>query len=260
MASRRAPADENLTVGFFVGGVGPIVVAALLVPLREELHHTNLALILVVVVVLAAVVGGRAPGALAAVVAAMSYDYFLTRPYLTLQIDNADDIETTIILLAIGLIVGEVVHLARRARRAAASDAAAIERLRRVADQAARCSADDLTLTVEAELTDLLGLVECHFERPPFPGPVLPVLERTGAVTGVAHRHFHHGGLTLPEGGVELPVVGDGQPIARFVLGADPERGVLREERVVAVAMADQLGAVLAAGDLAHTRPEDNHG
>ncbi len=49
----------------------------------------------------------------------------------------------------------------------------------------------------------------------------------------------------------ELPVVGEGREIARFVLEPDPERGVSLEERVVAVAMADQLGAVLAAHERA---------
>ena len=244
---RRPPTDDSLVIGYCVGGVGPIAVAGLLVPVREDLDNTNLALILVVVVVLAAVVGGRAPGVLAAVVATMSYDFFLTRPYLTLRMDNADDIETTVILLVIGLVVGQVVVLARRARRAAARGSDEIAGLRRVADQAATgSSVDDLVLTVQAELSELLGLKASRFEQPSS-GHVLPRLERTGAVTGVSSRRFRGEGLALPEGGVELPVIGEGREIARFVLEPDPERGVSLEERVVAVAMADQLGAVLAA-------------
>jgi hypothetical protein len=49
-----------------VGGLAPIAVGALLVPLRDEIDNTNLALILVLVVVVVAIVGGRAACALAA--------------------------------------------------------------------------------------------------------------------------------------------------------------------------------------------------
>ena len=42
-----------------LGGLAPIVVAALLVPFRDEIDNANLALILVLVVVVAAILGGR---------------------------------------------------------------------------------------------------------------------------------------------------------------------------------------------------------
>ena len=100
--------------GYVIGGIGPIVVAAALVPLRDEIDNANLALAMVVVVVVAAAVGGRGAGLLAAVIATISYDFFLTRPYLSLTIDSADDVETTIFLLAIGLLVGEIVVRSRR--------------------------------------------------------------------------------------------------------------------------------------------------
>ena len=108
MRSSRGFLDSSVP-GYVIGGLGPILVAAALVPLRNELDNTNLALALVVVVVAAALAGGRGPAVVAAVVAAMSYDFFLTRPYLSLTIDSADDVETTIFLLVIGLLVGELV-------------------------------------------------------------------------------------------------------------------------------------------------------
>ena len=43
-------------MGLALGGLGAIAVAALLVPLRTRMDHTNLALVLVLVVVLAAIV------------------------------------------------------------------------------------------------------------------------------------------------------------------------------------------------------------
>ena len=91
-----------------LGGAAPIVVAAALVALRDHLLNANVALVLVLVVVLAAVGGGRSAGAVAAVSAALSFNFFHTVPYLTLEIDSADDVETTLLLLAVGLAVGQL--------------------------------------------------------------------------------------------------------------------------------------------------------
>ena len=170
--------------------LGPIAVAALLVPLRDELVPTNLALILVVVVVLAAVAGGRASGAAAAVVAALSYDFFLTEPYLSLHIESADDIETALILLAIGLIVGQLVVVVRRGRGAVrprrGRDRRAAPCLRRRGDGS---DIDELTRTVEQAVRDVLGLEACWFE--PRPVPIVaraPGAWRRGRGRGAACR------------------------------------------------------------------------
>ena len=232
--------------------IGPIAVAALLVPLRDELVSTNLALILVVVVVLAAVAGGRAPGATAAVVAALSYDFFLTRPYQSLHIESTDDIETALILLAIGLIVGQLVVVVRRGRGAVRRGAEEIAALHRVSEIAATGSdIDELTRSVEQSVRDLLGLETCWFEATPY--EPLPVhLERGGAVVGGELR-VGSGGFAFPVDGVELPVMGRGQVQGRLVMMPKLDRGTSIEERVVAVALADQLGAALAA-DARHGR------
>jgi hypothetical protein len=246
MGSDVSSTEQQASVGGWTLAVlGPIAVGAVLVPLRDELVSTNLALILVVVVVLAAIAGGRGPGAVAAVIAALSYDFFLTRPYLSLTIDSADDVETTIILLAIGLIVGQLVTITRRSRTAASRGADEVARLHRVAEQAAGgASLADLVAAVEAELTGLLALERCTFERPPH-GPPLPRLERGGAVVGGA-RHVVGGEFVLPADGVELPVLGRGTQYGRLVLVPKAGHGVSLEERVVAVALSDQLGAALA--------------
>src|SRR5262249_51418361 len=148
---------ETTLVNYVIAGIGPIVIAVALVPLRNELDNTNLALVLVIVVVLAALIGGRGPAALAAVIAAISYDFFLTRPYLSLRIDSADDIETTIFLLVVGLLVGELVVRFRRTRSRAERGSSQIARLHRVAELAAGGTpVDELERAVEVELTGLL--------------------------------------------------------------------------------------------------------
>jgi hypothetical protein len=243
------PGDRLFTAGLAVAALGPIVVASLLVLVRDETASANTALVLVVVVVIAAAVGGRWAGVTAAVVSAICFDFFLTRPYGSLKIDEGDDIIATILLLTVGLIVGEVVVWARRGYRQSRRGRDEIARLHRVAEQvAAGRGTDEVLASVRAEITQLLSLHSCDFERPPF-GIPLPRLERNGAIEA-PHRRFAHGEFTLPAEGVEIPVLGRGQQLGRLVLVPEPDVGVSIEERVVAVAISDQLGAVLAAEDM----------
>jgi hypothetical protein len=241
--TRRSDGTE--AVAYAVAGIGPILVAAALVALRGELVNVNVALILVVIVVLAAVAGGRGAGALAAVSAALSYAFFFTKPYLSLRINDGDDLLTTVLLLVIGLVVGELVTLGRRSRVVAGRAHDSIARLHRVAELASSgSSADEILHAVETELCSLLELEDCRFERAPF-GLPMPRLERNGSVS-TSVRHLVHGEFALPEEGVELPVLGGGAQLGRLVLTPRPDVGVSLERRVVAVALADQLGAALA--------------
>ena len=229
-----------------LGGLAPIVIALVLVGVRAHIQNANVALILVVVVVTAASIGGRAAGATSAVVAAASFDFFHTQPYLRLRIDSADDVETTLLLLAVGLLVGHITAGAMRARASAAESSLEIRRIHRVAERAAR--GEDAAHVLEAaqgELIELLTLQSCRFEAQPIL-LALPRMERSGQLDTKVWR-FRDGGFELPEEGVELPVYGRGQQLGRFVLEPTAGVGVTLEQRVVAVAIADQVGAALAA-------------
>src|ERR1700742_1817915 len=113
--------DPRLTrlVGMAVGVLGPVLVAGALVGVRDEINNANVALVLVLVVVVAAVTGGWQAGAVAAVSSALSFDFFHTQPYLSLTIDSQDDVETAVLLLCVGVIVGLVAGRARVAVAAA---------------------------------------------------------------------------------------------------------------------------------------------
>lgn len=244
----RGPSERDTAalVGMAIGGIGPVLVAGALVGIRGEIINANVALILVIVVLLAAVAGGRGAGVVGAISAALSFDFFHTRPFNSLSINSADDVETTVLLVIAGLVAGEIAVRARRSRVAAEEGRSEISRIHRIAELAARGDdAADVILAVQAELSQLLSLQDCRFEAPPFTS-ALPELERTGAVN-VAVRRYSHGAFELPDDGVSLPVLGRGRLVGRFVL--DPTRGVgvSLERRVVAVALADQVGSVLAA-------------
>jgi Domain of unknown function (DUF4118) len=240
------PGDADRAIGLAVAAFGPLLVSGILVSFRDDLAAANVVLVFVVVIVLAATVGTRVSGAVAAVVSAMSFDFFFTHPYQSLKIDSSDDVQTTVLLLVIGLLVAEIVTYSRRHRRSSEHRGDEIARLHRVAELVATDSdAEDVVLSVQAELIGLLSLRDCRFEQAPFASE-LPTLERNGAIAG-DHRHWIGGEYTLPAQGAQIPVLGRGKAFGRLVLVPDLSVGVSIEERIVAVALSDQLGAAFAA-------------
>jgi len=230
-----------------LGGLAPLAAAVALVPLRDHMRNANVALVLVAVVVLAAVGGGRQAGVAAAIVSALSFDFFFTQPYQRLRVASSSDVESTILLLAVGLVVGTVSARGRKARTSAEARRGEVKRIYRLAELAAKGEEpSDVIMAAQAELTSLLHLRDCRFEAPPFK-TALEKLERSGVVSWHDYR-FRDGGFELPPDGVELPVLGRGQVLGRFVLDPTPGTGVSLEQRVVAVALADQVGGVLAHG------------
>jgi hypothetical protein len=227
-----------------VGALGSMFAAAALVGVRSEIVNANVALVLVVFVLLGAVTGGRAAAVVSALVAAVSFDFFHTRPYGSLKITDGNDILTTVLLLVVGLAVGEIGLYAQRVHAQHDDDARQLRRMQRIAGMAAEGDGvEDLLLAVTAELIETLELQNCWFERGPFLAD-LPVIERNGSIESREYR-YAHGEFELPRGGVELPVVGSGQTLGRFVLVPTVGVGVSRERRLIAVALADQLGAAL---------------
>lgn len=238
-----------------LAGAAPIGVAAALVGLRDVMLNANVALVLVLVVVLAAIGGGREAGAVAAVSAALSFDFFHTVPYLTLQIDSGDDVETTLLLLGVGLAVGHLASMrAKPARPPKTADE--IRRIHRVAalGDHSRHTASEMIMAAQNELSELLELDTCQFEAFPF-SRAFPRLERTGVISVM---EYHDGGFALPPDGVELPVLGRGNVLGRFVLVPRPGTTVTLEQRIVAVSIADHVGAALSAPESRHpVNPEE---
>ena len=103
----------------------------------------------------------------------------------------------------------------------------------------------DVVRSVQTELIGLLSLRDCRYETEPYSSD-LPRLERNGSIAG-DHRRWIDGEYTLPAPGWRSPCSGGGGEFGRLVLVPDLSVGVSIEERVVAVALADQLGAALAA-------------
>jgi hypothetical protein len=236
--------------GWIAALLGPVALSGIMVAFRGELFPTNAALVLVLPVLAAAILGGGLGGAVSAGVATLCFDFFFTRPYYSFTINRRDDVETTIVLLAVGLVVGELVVRSRRSERLAQASRREVDQVRRVAELAAGAgSRGQLISVVQREIVELLGARGARFERLPFS----TTLPRLG-----------HGVVTLPgedpngdkpfgpANEVELPVWGGGQEIGRLVLVLPADAvglGIPSDDRAIAVALVDQLGAVLAAAN-----------
>ena len=242
----REPGDDAASaVGLTIAAFAPLALAALCIPFRAHAATANLALLFVVVVVAAAAAGGRLPGAIAAVVSTMAYDFFLTRPYGSLKIDRAADFETAALLLLIGLVTSELMSFAYRYRTASTRSRDEIERLHKVTDLvAAGTDARQLVPVVRDELVGLLSLRDCTFEIAPF-DDTLPRIEHDGTFDA-QRRRWSRGEFALPDGGAELRVEARGNAFGRFIVVPQPEVGASLEARTVAVMLAEQLATAFA--------------
>lgn len=226
---------------------GPPALAGALIPARSWLTSPNVALVMVALVVAIAALGGRMVGILAAVSAAVWFDYFHTQPYYSFAIERHQDVTTVVLVLAVGAVVGDLTTRSRKHQFSAEVKSADLDRIHAIAGMLA--SGEDaglVVLTVATELRSLLSLRDCRFERDlrlderprariEPDGTVILGMFKWGAET-----------LGLPSKGVRLPATFGGQSYGTFVLHPTPGREVSLERRVAAVALAEQAGAALA--------------
>ncbi|MEV0291703.1 DUF4118 domain-containing protein [Kribbella sp. NPDC050820] len=233
--------------------VVPPAVCGLLIPFRDNFDNANLALLLVVVIVAIAAFGVRPAGILAAVSSAVWFDFFLTVPYNSFDIRHRDDIETTLLLVVIGAAVTEIAIWGRRQQARASRHRGYLDGVITASQAvAAGGSTDELIDQVRAELTAVLGIDGVRFVA----GGKLsgaPVLNADGTVTrgGRVLKVERDGLPTNAE--IELAVQHAGEVRGRFLLTAAAR--IARpdlEQRQVAVALADQVGAALSTHQPLH--------
>jgi hypothetical protein len=102
-------ATRRQTVLASVGGaLGSVIAAVLLVPLRTAIGPASVALALVLVVVAAAAWGGRVAAAIASAVAALSFNFVHAEPLYTFHLRNTADVVSSVLMILVGIAVGEV--------------------------------------------------------------------------------------------------------------------------------------------------------
>jgi K+-sensing histidine kinase KdpD len=103
-AAATMTADRRNGVWLPAGILGAIALGLALIPLRTATSASNLAFVFLAFVIVVAEFGGRTVALAAAVVSAMSLNFFLTVPYLTLAISKIDDLIAFLAMIVCGLI------------------------------------------------------------------------------------------------------------------------------------------------------------
>jgi K+-sensing histidine kinase KdpD len=136
----------------------PLAAAAILLPFRASWSNTDVALLLVVVVVGVASAGSRVAGGIAAVWAAVWFDFFFTLPYERFTIRSRSDITTAVLLLVVGLAVSQLAARARRLKVIAITDAGYLAQIHETASLAQAARSPDVV--VEHVREQLIGLLD----------------------------------------------------------------------------------------------------
>jgi two-component system sensor histidine kinase KdpD len=96
--------NDRGAVWFVIGVGGAVALGFALTALRGHATASTLAFVFLALTLVVAEMGGRAPGLATAVVSALSLNFFLTEPYLSLEIDKPGDVAAFVALTACGLI------------------------------------------------------------------------------------------------------------------------------------------------------------
>ena len=208
---------------------------------RSDLPNTDVALLLVLCVGAAGMVGGRWAVLVGALASATAFDFFDTPPYHQLFMTRGRDVVTTVVLVAAGVLVGELAVRLRNYRSMAARRGEDFT----VMSGAAQLMAfgEDAALVVAAlagELATRLALVDCQFGYGPPIGDC-PQVSRDGRLVDLGQARSE-----APAREIDLPVWVGPEVVGRFRLtlrsGSCPDR----EQLLAAVGMAEQAGAALA--------------
>jgi hypothetical protein len=225
----------------------PLLVAAGLAALGESLTTATSVLVLVLVVVGVGAAGDRLAGVLAAVSSGLWFDFFLTQPTGQFAVNDPDDVEVVVLLVAVGVAVTEIALWGLRQQARAAGWAGFLDGVLESADLAAGEGVvpDDARRRVADLITTVLGLDRCRFVAEPAPRGEVAVLRRDGSVErdGRSLAVEREGLPTDVE--IALPVPATGGSAGHFRLTAASR--VLRpslEQRRVAVLLADQCAAL----------------
>lgn len=226
----------------------PLVVAAVLALVRESVTPATDVLVLVAVVVAFSTTGLREAGLGAAVSAAIWFDFFLTEPYRSFAITDANDVEAAVLLLVIGGIVTETALWGQRNEAALSREVGYVDGVLATAESVAgdQGTLDEHARLICLRISEVLNLDSCRFEAGATAGPFAYSLNHDGSVTKAGRKiDVDRDGLPV-DSVVVLPVRSVGELRGRFLLTAASHVARPSErQRRVAVLLADQIAGTL---------------
>jgi K+-sensing histidine kinase KdpD len=229
-------------LGLIVGLAVPLGLCLLWVPIRSAFPNIDLALILVLTTLVVGTLGRRLAVLVSATSAAFSFEFFDTRPFGHVAIASSVDIETTVALVVVSVVGGDLAVRVVGHRARARSESVRVTSIGETASLLA--SGEELVIVIQSvaeRLRSLLDLDECTFLAGPG-DDTLPALERNGEVAPGR-------GMTRPQPApatwvAVLPVWGHAQVLGHYVLELAPgARPPGRQDLNAAITLADQVGA-----------------
>lgn len=178
----------------------------------------------------------------------MSFDILLTRPYGSFRLSRQGDITTEILLIAVGLLVGELAARGRRHQMAVARGRLETpgSTISENASPTARTPSSSSSLW-PASCASCSALEDCRFVREQ-PSGKGAWIANDGTVR-LNPLRWPAATAGLPTKQVELAARGGGKVLGTFLLTPTPVTPISRERCLVAVALADQLGATMVRQD-----------
>lgn len=230
-----------------VAAVVPFALCALLAATGRPVPDASAVVGMALLIVAASATGLRSAGLSASVSSAVGFDYFLTQPYESLAIHDAEDVQVAVLLLLVGFAVNELALWGQRQRAELGSERGYLDGVMATAEAVAVPGegSSPVTAAVASRIRDVLQLDSCEYRASEhLPGG--PVLDRDGTVTrsGIA-LDVDRSGLPTDEV-VLLPVQAGGRQRGYFALTAAARVSrPTRQQRRVAVLLADQLSGLL---------------
>jgi two-component system, OmpR family, sensor histidine kinase KdpD len=237
---------DDIRVWMVTGALGSMALAIALIPLRTVVAASNLAFVFMAFTIIVAELGGRGAALITALVSAMSLNFFLTEPYLTLAISKPDDVVAFFALAACGLIAAafgrrreRLSEVAGRADRELATLARFTERSRsgRPLDgllQDLRAEFDLGGLVLRDAAGRVLAAVPAAASARPAPRMALDVATLFAA--GDQSPRIGTKGLRLPEGGGRLMLQTARGPVSLDLWEGNDQGFGLDESRTLAIA------------------------
>jgi hypothetical protein len=237
---------DDVRIWMVTGALGSLVLAIVLIPLRSVVAASNLAFGFIAFSIIVAELGGRGPALVTALVSAMSLNFFLTEPYLTLAIGKSDDIIAFFALAGCGLIAAafgrrreRLSEVASRADRELATLSQLVERARsgrplegQLEDLRAEFGLGGLVLR-DAQGRVLAAAPEASAARP---APRMALTADTLFAVEAETVRFGTKGMRLPDGGGRLTLQTRRGPVTLDLWEGDEQGFGGDESRTLAIA------------------------